>query len=224
MGFRLLRADLQWSVDTILLYLLFSICAGMIKNQRSLLIADDWCTTYYFQNNRSYGCYRIGTIGGWSWSHKSATRLILHFKNLNWTVYWKYYNIVIYCINIILFLYTAVPHSHNHEHGHHEHSGPDHEHAHHHKKRSLQQTDETGNKKQLLLNSVDNNVAGSEGSWGNLKLPQIPEVELHSMIGISLSLGFIFMLLVDQLFGGGHSHGGSGICILWSFLPECCFS
>ena len=66
-------------------------------------------------------------------------------------------------------------------------------------------------------------MAGSEGSWGNLKLPQIPEVELHSMIGISLSLGFIFMLLVDQLFGGGHSHGGSGIGILWSFLPECCF-
>lgn len=104
----------------------------------------------------------------------------------------------------------AVPHSHNHE--HHEHSGPDHGHAHHHKKRSLQQTDETGNKKQLLLNSMEDNVDGG-GAWVNLnsKLPQMPKVELHSMIGISLSLGFIFMLLVDQLFGGGHSHGGSGI-------------
>ena len=32
--------------------------------------------------------------------------------------------------------------------------------------------------------------------------------ELHNLIGVSLVLGFIFMLLVDQLSGGGHSHGG----------------
>ena len=32
--------------------------------------------------------------------------------------------------------------------------------------------------------------------------------ELHTLIGVSLVLGFIFMLLVDQLSGGGHSHAG----------------
>lgn len=30
----------------------------------------------------------------------------------------------------------------------------------------------------------------------------------HKVIGVSLVIGFVFMLLVDQL-GGGHSHGGS---------------
>ena len=34
--------------------------------------------------------------------------------------------------------------------------------------------------------------------------------ELHSFIGVSLVLGFVFMLLVDQLSGGGHSHNGGG--------------
>lgn len=29
--------------------------------------------------------------------------------------------------------------------------------------------------------------------------------ELHSFIGVALVLGFVFMLLVDQI-GGGHSH------------------
>ena len=29
--------------------------------------------------------------------------------------------------------------------------------------------------------------------------------EMHSFIGVALVLGFVFMLLVDQL-GGGHSH------------------
>ena len=32
--------------------------------------------------------------------------------------------------------------------------------------------------------------------------------ELHTLIGISLVLGFTFMLLVDQLGGGRHSHAG----------------
>ena len=31
-------------------------------------------------------------------------------------------------------------------------------------------------------------------------------IELHTLIGLSLSFGFIFMLLVDQI-SGGHSHG-----------------
>jgi len=89
---------------------------------------------------------------------------------------------------------------HNHGHGHESHA---HGHAHTHQKRSLQQTNE---QKQLI---IDNN--SPSGAWENFnsRLPGLPEVELHSMIGISLSLGFIFMLLVDQLFGGGHSHGGS---------------
>jgi len=34
-------------------------------------------------------------------------------------------------------------------------------------------------------------------------------VELHSWIGVALVLGFVFMLLVDQIGGHMHSHGGS---------------
>ncbi|XP_013380707.1 zinc transporter ZIP9-like [Lingula anatina] len=34
-------------------------------------------------------------------------------------------------------------------------------------------------------------------------------MEMHSLIGVALVLGFVFMLLVDQLGSGGHSHGGS---------------
>lgn len=33
----------------------------------------------------------------------------------------------------------------------------------------------------------------------------MPEVEPHTFIGLSLCLGFVFMLFVDYLFGG-HSH------------------
>ena len=36
-----------------------------------------------------------------------------------------------------------------------------------------------------------------------------PGVEPHALIGISLSLGFVFMLLVDNLCGHGHSHGAA---------------
>lgn len=49
-------------------------------------------------------------------------------------------------------------------------------------------------------------TSGEKHLWTDLRTRWAPEVELHSMIGISLSLGFIFMLLIDQLFGGGHSH------------------
>ena len=38
--------------------------------------------------------------------------------------------------------------------------------------------------------------------------------ELHAFIGVALVLGFIFMLLVDQLSGGAHSHSISGIVII----------
>ena len=33
--------------------------------------------------------------------------------------------------------------------------------------------------------------------------------DIHSYIGVSLVLGFIFMLLVDQIGGGNHAHGVS---------------
>ncbi len=32
--------------------------------------------------------------------------------------------------------------------------------------------------------------------------------DLHTYIGVSLVLGFIFMLLVDQIGSGNHAHGG----------------
>jgi len=35
-------------------------------------------------------------------------------------------------------------------------------------------------------------------------------VEVHSLIGLMLVLGFVFMMLVDQLSSGGHSHSGEG--------------
>ena len=34
-------------------------------------------------------------------------------------------------------------------------------------------------------------------------------LELHTLIGVSLCLGFIFMLVIDQI-AGGHSHGSPG--------------
>lgn len=55
-------------------------------------------------------------------------------------------------------------------------------------------------------------TADAPHMWSDLRTRWAPNLELHSMIGVSLSLGFIFMLLIDQLFGGGHSHshGASG--------------
>jgi len=82
--------------------------------------------------------------------------------------------------------------------GAHGHSG------HHHQTRSLNQ----------LLDAKPAEVVGeasilsSDQHWAAGLHEKLPDVELHSMIGISLSLGFIFMLLVDHIFGGGHSHGG----------------
>ena len=35
-------------------------------------------------------------------------------------------------------------------------------------------------------------------------------IDDHSIIGITLVAGFIFMLLVDQIGGGGHFHAPSG--------------
>jgi len=72
-----------------------------------------------------------------------------------------------------------------------EHSGHDHTHIHKHHEHPTHLDTTTG---------------------GNFALAQFheqfkPDVELHSMIGISLSLGFVFMLLVDNLCSHGHSHG-----------------
>ena len=37
--------------------------------------------------------------------------------------------------------------------------------------------------------------------------------DIHSLIGVALVLGFVFMMLVDQLGGGGgHSHSSAGQC------------
>ena len=58
------------------------------------------------------------------------------------------------------------------------------------------------------------NVVGDDTTgdqyWTSFHERFSPEVELHSLIGISLSFGFIFMLIVDNICGGGHSHGSSG--------------
>jgi len=78
--------------------------------------------------------------------------------------------------------HAPAAHAHGHSHEHH--------HEDHH---------------ELHSRSVD--TTGKQGlarHYENLK----PDVELHSMIGISLSLGFVFMLIVDNLCGHGHSHGG----------------
>lgn len=37
-----------------------------------------------------------------------------------------------------------------------------------------------------------------------------PALEMHSWIGVALVLGFVFMLLVDQLGGGNHVHAPLG--------------
>jgi zinc transporter 9 len=34
--------------------------------------------------------------------------------------------------------------------------------------------------------------------------------DIHLWIGMSLVLGFVFMLLIDQIGSGGHSHNSSG--------------
>lgn len=56
--------------------------------------------------------------------------------------------------------------------------------------------------------------------------------ELHTYIGVTLVLGFIFMLLVDQLSGGMHAHAGPGMIISYilylsswflAFLLDCQF-
>lgn len=58
-------------------------------------------------------------------------------------------------------------------------------------------------------------------------------IELHTYIGVSLVLGFIFMLLIDQLSGGGHMHSLANGKLFFSLslrskksgssvdLPEC---
>jgi len=84
-------------------------------------------------------------------------------------------------------------HSHDHSHDHSKEKSHDHEHEH------------EGHKHSRSLDATDSTKLGFARLHEHLK----PDVELHSMIGISLSLGFVFMLLVDNLCGHGHSHGGA---------------
>ena len=44
-------------------------------------------------------------------------------------------------------------------------------------------------------------------------------VDDHALIGITLVSGFIFMLLVDQIGGGGHMHAPSGMGKLYRAVP-----
>jgi len=81
-------------------------------------------------------------------------------------------------------------------HGH-SHSGHSHSHGDEH---SIHSRDVQSSTKEKLT---------SELSLSGLHQHLAPDIELHSMIGISLSLGFVFMLLVDHLCGHGHSHGPS---------------
>jgi len=77
-----------------------------------------------------------------------------------------------------------------------EHSGHDHTHIHEHHEHHEHRT------------HVDTTTGGNFG-LAQFHEQFKPDVELHSMIGISLSLGFVFMLLVDNLCSHGHSHGTS---------------
>lgn len=87
--------------------------------------------------------------------------------------------------------------------GPHFHSGHAEPHQHHHKARTL-------NHEVKAAEAVgDAAHASGDKYWSELHGRLAPDVELHSMIGISLSFGFIFMLLIDQLCGGGHSHGSN---------------
>lgn len=89
-------------------------------------------------------------------------------------------------------LYEGKGHAHTHDHDHeHKH---EHEHHDHHDPKS-------STKNQLI----------KEKFLAGLHEQLAPDVELHSMIGISLTLGFVFMLLVDHLCGGHHSHGQSDL-------------
>jgi hypothetical protein len=40
-------------------------------------------------------------------------------------------------------------------------------------------------------------------------------IDDHSLIGITLVSGFIFMLLIDQIGGGGHIHAPAGIFLYY---------
>ncbi|XP_065660901.1 zinc transporter ZIP9 isoform X2 [Hydra vulgaris] len=72
-------------------------------------------------------------------------------------------------------------------------------HSHHVQSRSLNHAVE--NHKEVNYNGIS--------SWASLQQRFVPEFELHAIIGISLTLGFVFMLLIDHLCGGSHSHASN---------------
>lgn len=97
-------------------------------------------------------------------------------------------------------IYEQDGHGHGHGHGHdHEHHDHD-EHSHEIHARDVE-----------VAPAVPA-AASAKDKLATLHEHLAPDVELHSMIGISLSLGFVFMLLVDHLCGhGGHSHGNGEV-------------
>lgn len=94
-------------------------------------------------------------------------------------------------------------HGHSHDHSHSHDQSPDPAQKHSHK-----ESDEhvEGHKHARSLDTTDTT---KKLGFARLHEHLKPDVELHSMIGIALSLGFVFMLLVDNLCGHGHSHGNA---------------
>lgn len=57
-----------------------------------------------------------------------------------------------------------------------------------------------------MISSIVPSYTGPIATEGHVHSHERPGMELHTLIGVSLSLGFVFMLFVDQL-SSGHSHG-----------------
>lgn len=81
--------------------------------------------------------------------------------------------------------------------------GHDHDHHHHVEKSSALQAG--AQKSELLSKAVEAVGSGS----GHEHEHVAGGAELHSWIGVALVLGFVFMLLVDQIGGSLHSHGAA---------------
>ena len=91
-------------------------------------------------------------------------------------------------------------------------SGMHHTHSHKHARASTAQAPiHTG------TTTMETHVHEHEHTAGGL--------EPHTLIGVSLCLGFVFMLLIDQI-SGGHSHGPSAgllsILCVWLFAIDYC--
>ena len=89
------------------------------------------------------------------------------------------------------------------------------EHDHlHHVERGLEAAQKAAGVEALKLNAAVQVEGGAM-----LRATHDPSAELHSLIGVALVLGFVFMLLVDQIGGSVHSRASSGgECALESVL------